>query len=126
MKIHNKDRMHFCHDILMVHNREKNEKRLNYCIEKWHKSVPYDISRNESTYPTVCLLLYTSYYTDHCITVCGKCIFGSNLKVALPLKQDYLNYICPDNDTDENKFIGVLHSIRAVPPEVFQIRLNIK
>ena len=59
LKIHNKGRMHFCCDIIMVHHREKNEKRLNYRIEECHTSTPYDILRNQSTYPTVCLLLYT-------------------------------------------------------------------
>ena len=105
---------------------EKKRKILNYCIEEWHTSTPYDILRNESTYPTVCLLLDMRHRTDHCITVCGKWMFDSNLKVALPLKQTCLNYICSGNDTDENKFPGVLHAIREVPPEVFQRRLNMK
>ena len=104
----------------------KNEKRFHYRIEEWHTSKPYDIFRNQSTYPTVCLLQDTWHRTDHCITGFGKWIIDSNLKVALPLTQDSLNYICCSNDTDENKFIGVLHDIREVPPEVVQIRLNIK
>ena len=54
--IQNKGRMHFCHDILMGHHTE-NEKRLNYSIEERHSSTPYDIFRNQSTYPTVCLLI---------------------------------------------------------------------
>ena len=33
LEIQNKGRMHFCLDILMGHHKEKNEKRLNYCIE---------------------------------------------------------------------------------------------
>ena len=64
--------------------------------------------------------------TDHCITVCGKWIFYSNLKVVLPITQDCLNYTYPGNETDENKSAGVLIAIRAVPPEVFQRRLNTK
>ena len=64
--------------------------------------------------------------TGHCITVFGKWIFDSNLKVALPLTHDSLNYIFRGNDTDENKFIGILHAIRAVPNEVVQRRLNMK
>ena len=40
--------------------------------------------------------------------------------------QDCLNYKCRGNDTDANKFVGILHAIRAVPPEVIQRRLNIK
>ena len=88
--------------------------------------MPYDILWNQYTYPTVFLLLDTWHQTDHCIKVCGKCIFDSNLKVTLPLTQVCLNYICCVNDTDENKFIGVLHAIIAVPFEVFQRRLNIK
>ena len=63
---------------------------------------------------------------DHCIIVFGKWIFDSNLKVALPLTHDYLNYICRVNDTDEIIFVGVLHAIRAVPPTVVQRRLNMK
>ena len=120
--------MHFCRDILMGHHKEKNEKRLNYRIEEWHTSTTYDIFWNQSTYPTVCFLLKTWHRTDYCITVCGKCIFDSNLKVALPLTQDCLNYTCRGNDTDENKFIGVLYEIRAVPPEVLQknIRYEIR
>ena len=81
---------------------------------------------NQSNYSTVCLLLNTWHRTDHCITVIGKWIFDSNLKVALPITQDYLNYICRGNNTDENKFIGVLHAIRSVPPEVVQRILNMK
>ena len=64
------------------------------------------------------------HWNVHCITVCGKWIFDSNSKVELLLTQVCLNYICCGYDTDENKFIGVLHTIRAVPPEVFQIILN--
>ena len=63
-------------------------KILKYRIEEWHTSTPYDIFRNQSTYPTVCLLLDTWHQTDHYITVCGKWIFDSNLKVVLPLTQD--------------------------------------
>ena len=74
----------------------------------------------------MCLLLDMWHRNDRCITGFGKWIFDSNLKVALPLTQDSLNYICRGNDTDENKFIGVLHAIRAVPPEVVQRILNMK
>ena len=74
----------------------------------------------------MCLLTDTWYWNDHCITLCGKWIFYSNLKVLLPLTQVCLNYICYGNDTDENKFIGVLHAIISVPPEVIQRRLNMK
>ena len=126
LEIHNKGRMHFCRDILMGHHREKNEKRLNDCIEEWHTSTPYDILRNESTYTNVGLLLDMWHKNDHCITVCGTWIFDSNLKVALTLTQVCLNYICCGNDTDENKFICVLYEIRAVPTEVFQRILNMK
>ena len=77
-------------------------------------------------HPNVCLLLDKWHGIDHCITVCGKWIFDSNLKVELPLTQVLLNYIYCGNDTDENKFIGILHAIRAVPPGVFQIILNMK
>ena len=87
MGIHNKGRMHFCRDIHMGHHIEKNKVRLNYRIEEWHKSTPYDILRNQSNYPTVFLLLDTWHHTDHCITVCGKWIFDSNLKLVLPLTQ---------------------------------------
>ena len=66
------------------------------------------------------------YRTDNCITVCGKWIFDSNLKVVFPLTQVFLNYLCCGHDTDENKFIGVVHTIRAVPPKVVQRRLNMK
>ena len=55
---------------------------------------------------------------DHCITVCGKLIFDSNLKVESTLTLVCLKYVCYGNDTDENKFIGVLNEIRAVSPEV--------
>ena len=99
---------------------KKNENKLNYQIEEWHTSTTCDIFRNQFTYPTVCLLLYTWHRTDHCITVFGKWTFDSNLKRALPLTQDSLKYICRGNGTDENKFIGVLHTIRAVPPEFFK------
>ena len=64
--------------------------------------------------------------TDHCITVCVKRIFDSNFKVALLLTQDCLNCTCSSNDTDDNKYVGVLNAIRVVPPEVVQRRLNIK
>ena len=117
LEIHNKGRMQFCGDILMGQHREKNEKILSYSIEEWHTSMPYDILRNDSTYPTVCFSLYMWHRTDHCITVCVKWIFDYNFKVALPITQVCLNYICYGNNTDENKFIGVLHAIRSVPLE---------
>ena len=88
--------------------------------------MPYDIFCNQSTYPTVCFLLDTWQQTDNCITIFGKWIFDSNFKVALPLKLDSLNYICRGNYTYKNKFIGVLHDIRSVPPGVVQIRLKMK
>ena len=69
----------------MVNHKEKNEKILSYHIEEWHTSTPCDIFWNQSTYPTVCLLLDTWYRTDHCIAVCSDVYFYSNLKVALPL-----------------------------------------
>ena len=105
---------------------EKKLKKPNYRIEEWNTSTPYDIFRNKSTYPTACLLLDTWHRNDHFITVLSKWIFDSNLKVALTLTQDSLNYICRGNDTDENKFIGVLHAIRAPSPEVVQRILNMK
>ena len=94
LEIHNKGQMHFCRDIFMGHHREKNEKIPNYCIEEWQTSTSYDILRNESTYPTVCLLLDMWHRTDHYIAVLGEWIFDSNLEVALPLTQVFLNYIC--------------------------------
>ena len=68
-----------------------------------------DILHNRSNYPTVCLLLDTAHRTDHCITVCGKWIFDSNLESELPLTKASLSYICSGNDTDEITFVGVLH-----------------
>ena len=52
--------------------------------------------------------------------------FRFRFKVALPPTQYFLNYTCPGNDTDEIKFVGVLHAIRAVSPKVVQRRLNMK
>ena len=106
--IHNKGQMHLCSDILMGHHREKNEKRLNFCIEEWHTSTPYDISRNKFTYTTLCFSLDTWHRTNHCITVCGKWIFDSNFKVVFPLTQVCLDYICCGNDTDDIKFCWCL------------------
>ena len=82
--------------------------------------------QNQSNYPTVCLLIDTAHQADHCITVCGKWIFDSNLKLALPLTSAWLNYICSGNDTDEITFVGVLHTVRTVPPEGVQKILNMK
>ena len=118
--------MHFCRDILMGHHKEKNEKRINYCIEEWHTSIPYDIFRNQSTYPTVCLLLDTWHRTNNCIKDCGKWIFDSNFEVAFPLTQDFLNYICRGNDTNKIRSVGVFHTIREVPPKVVIRILNTK
>ena len=83
----------------MVHHKEKYEKRLNCRFEECHISTPYDILRNQYNYPTVCLLLETWHWTNHCITVCSKWIFDSNFEVDFPLTQDLLNYICCANDT---------------------------
>ena len=124
--IHNKGWMHFCRDILMRHHREKTQKRLNYRIEEWHTSTPYYIFCNQSTYPTVCLLLDIWHQTDHCIAVSSKCIFDSNLKVVISLTQNFLNYLCRGNDTDENNVFCVLHAIRTIPPEVVQRIFNMK
>ena len=95
-------------------------------MEEWNTSTPYDIFWNQSTYKTLCLLIDKWHCTNNCITVCGKWIFYSNFEVAFPLTQDCLNYTCRGNDTDEIKFSGVLHAIRAVPPEVIQRILNMK
>ena len=64
--------------------------------------MPHDTLRNQSTYPTVCLLLDMWHQTDHCITVFVKCIFDYNLNGTLPLTHDLLNCIFRGNDTDEN------------------------
>ena len=74
----------------------------------------------------VCLLLDTLHRTNHFIKFCGKWIFDSNFEVTFPITQDCLNYTCRGNYTDEIKFVGVLHAIRAVPPTHFQGILNIK
>ena len=79
-----------------------------------------------SYHPTVFLSLDTSHRNDHCITVCGKLIFDSNLEVTFPLTQDCLNFTCSGNDTEKISFICVLHAIVAVPPEYFQRILNMK
>ena len=68
----------------------------------------------------MCFLLYMWHWTDNCITVCGKWIFDSNLKVTLPLTKVCLHNIPCCNATDENEFIGVLHAVRAVPHEFFK------
>ena len=81
--------------------------------------------QNHSNDPTVCLLLDTTHWTNHCITVCGKWIFDSNLESELPLTKALLNYICSVNDIDEITFVGVLHAIRSVPPIVVQKILKI-
>ena len=91
--IQNKGRMHFCWDIIMGHHKDKNKTILNSNIEEWHTSTPYDIFRNQYTYPTVCLLLDMWHRTNHCIKVRVKWIFDSNFKVVLTLTQDSFNYI---------------------------------
>ena len=118
--------MQFCRDALMGQSREKKEQKIHYQIQEWNTyTTTFDILQNHSNYPTVCLLLDMAHRTDHYITVCGKWLFDSNLESALPLTKASLNYICSGNDTDEIKFVGVLHAIRAVPPIVVQKRLNI-
>ena len=79
-----------------------------------------------SYYLTLCFLLYTSHLTAHCITVCGNRILDSNFKVTFPPTQDCLSYICRGDENDDIRFVGVLHAIRAVPPKVVGIILNIK
>ena len=81
--------------------------------------------QNHSNYQTVCLLLDMAHWTDHCITVCGKWIFDSNLVFPLPLTKASLNYICSGNDTDEITFVRVLHGIREVPSIFVRRKLNI-
>ena len=88
-------------------------------------TTTFDILQNYINYPSVCLLLDTEHRTNHCITVCGKWIFDSNLESELPLTESSLNYICSGNDTDEITFVGVLNAIRAVPPLVVQNILKI-
>ena len=117
--------MKFCGDTLMVQQIEKNELKIHYHIQEWNTfTTTYDILQNHSNCPTMCLLLDTTHRTDHCITVCCKWIFDSDLEFALPLTKSSLNYICSGNDTDEIIFVGFLHVIRAVPPIVFQRKLN--
>ena len=118
--------MQFFCDALMGQSIEKPEQRIHYRIQEWNTyTTTYYILQNHSNFTTVCLLLDTSHRTDHCITVCGKWIFDSNLGFALPLTKASLNYICSGNDTDEITFVGFLHAIREVPPIVVQRKLNI-
>ena len=74
----------------------------------------------------MCLLLDTAHRYDHCIIVCGKWIFDSNLKLALSLTHAWLNYKCSCNDTDKIEFIAVFHAIIVFLPEGAQKRLNMK
>ena len=87
-----------------------------------HTFTAYDILHNQSNYLTACLLLDTAHQADHCITVCAKWIFDSNLKLALPLTRAWLNYICSGNNTDKIEIFAVLHAIRSVPTEDVQKR----
>ena len=45
--IHNKGRMQLCRDILMRQHREKNEIKIHYHIQEWHKFTTYDIFYNQ-------------------------------------------------------------------------------
>ena len=104
-------------------NREKKNKKYIIKFRNGKKNTTtFDILRNHYNYPTVCLILYTAHWTNHCITVCSKWIFDYNLESALPLTNASLNYICSGNDTDEITFVDVLHEIRSVPPVVVQTR----
>ena len=111
--------------LLWANTEKKNNKNTlsNSGIKK--KTTTFEILQNHCNYPTVCLLLDTAHRTNHCITVCGKWIFYSNLESTLPLTKDFLNCICSGNDTDDITFVVVLHAIRAVPPIVVQIKLKI-
>ena len=112
--------------ILLWYNTEKKELKIHYHIQECNTcTTTYDILQNHSNYPTVRLLLDMVHRADHCITVCGKWIFDSNLEFALPLTKDWLNYICSGNDTDKITFVGILHAIGAVPPVIVQNILNI-
>ena len=110
----------------MDSTEKKNEIRIHYRIQEWHTFTTYDILHNQYTYPTVCLLLDTAHWADNCITVCGKWIFDSNLKVVLKLTRAWLNYICSGNDTDKIECFAVLHAITEVPLKGVQKRLNMK
>ena len=84
--IHGKGRMKFYRDTLMGQYREKKEQKIHDQIQEWNTcTTTYDIFQNSSNYPTVCLLLDTAHRKNHCITVCGKWIFDSNLESTLPL-----------------------------------------
>ena len=99
---------------------------MHYQIQEWKKNTTtFDILQNHCNYPTVCSLLDTSHRKNHCINVCGKWIFYSNLESALPLTKASLNSICSGNDTGEITFVGVLNAIRAVPPVLVQKILKI-
>ena len=103
----------------MVQNREKKEQKIHYQIQEWNTyTTTFDILQNHSNYPTVCLTLDMAHQIDHCITVCSKWIFDSNLESALLLIKASLHYICSGNDTDEITVVGVLRVIRSVPPIV--------
>ena len=124
--IHNKGRIQFLHNTLMGIIREKTEPKTHYQIQEWEKKTKtFDILQNHYYYPTLCLLLDTEQRTDHCINVCDKCIFDSNLEFALPLTKALLNYICSGNDTGKITCAGVLHAIREVPPIFVQRKLKI-
>ena len=106
-------------------NREKNIQKYIIKFRNEKNTTAFDILQNYCNDPNVCLVLDTAHRTNHCITVCGKWIFDSNLESALPPTKTSLDYIYSGNDTDEITFVGVFNAIRAVPPVVVQKRLKI-
>ena len=116
----NGGRMQFCNDVILNHYKQKNEKKLRYTVQNWNESKPFDIFKDISTWPTVCLLLDSAGRAEHCVTVCNKWIFDSNFDYAFPLSEQCLHYICGGDDEKDIKFVSVCQAIRAIPPIAVQ------
>ena len=112
---HSEGRMNFCAKMLVGRDRQPEEQRIKYTIEKWKVPNSFDILCNVSMFPTVCQLIDKKGGTGHCVTVCGKWVFDSNFKKSFPLSLKWMNFICNSEDDTDNGFSGVMTAIRAFP-----------
>lgn len=97
MKRHSKNqRMKFAVQVMVGEHRKPGEKRIVYSVDKKWLDEEFDPldRKNESSFPTLVQLVDSVGGVKHAVTICDQWIFDSNFPNALPLEQQWLDYIC--------------------------------
>jgi len=74
------------------------------------KASNWNMFENDNNHLVVVLLQGSDNTEDHCVTICGKWIFDSNLKNAIPLSKESLD-LCCSSDGDPVSFVKVVKAL---------------